>query len=55
MARPERLANLVERYKGRVVPLKLDITVPADIAAAASQCRDVNLLVNNAASTFKPA
>ena len=45
---PEGLAGLVERYKGRVVPLKLDITVPADIAAAASQCRDVNLLVNNA-------
>jgi NAD(P)-dependent dehydrogenase (short-subunit alcohol dehydrogenase family) len=46
--RPERLADLVERHKGRVVRLKLDITVPADIAAAASQCGDVNLLVNNA-------
>ena len=46
--RPERLVDLVERHKGRVVPLKLDITVPADIAAASSQCRDVNLLVNNA-------
>src|SRR5262249_9680534 len=46
--RPERLADLVDSHKGRVVPLRLDITVPADIAAAASQCRDVNLLVNNA-------
>src|SRR5215468_1652335 len=46
--RPERLADLVDSHKGRVVPLKLDITVPADIAAAASQCRDVTLLVNNA-------
>ena len=46
--RPERLADLVERHKGRVVPLKLDITVPADIAAAASQCGDVDLLVNDA-------
>jgi NAD(P)-dependent dehydrogenase (short-subunit alcohol dehydrogenase family) len=31
-----------------VVALKLDITDVADIAAAASQCRDVSLLVNNA-------
>ena len=46
--RPERLADLVERHKGRVVPLKLDITVPADIAAAASQCGNVNLLLNDA-------
>jgi len=46
--RPERLADLVERGKGTVIPLKVDITVPADIAAAASQCRDVTLLVNNA-------
>src|SRR5215831_8603207 len=45
---PARLADLVERHKGKVVPLKLDITVPADIAAAAGQCRDVTLLVNNA-------
>jgi NAD(P)-dependent dehydrogenase (short-subunit alcohol dehydrogenase family) len=46
--RPERLADLVERGKGTVLPLKLDITVPADIAAAASQCGDVSLVVNNA-------
>ena len=41
---------LVERgrHKGKVVPLKLDITQPADIAAAAAVCRDVKLLVNNA-------
>lgn len=31
-----------------VVPLRLDITSPADIEAAAAQCNDVNLLVNNA-------
>jgi NAD(P)-dependent dehydrogenase (short-subunit alcohol dehydrogenase family) len=45
---PERLADLVEHHKGTVVPLKLDITRSADITAAAGQCRDVSLLVNNA-------
>jgi NAD(P)-dependent dehydrogenase (short-subunit alcohol dehydrogenase family) len=44
---PERLAELVEAGKGTVVPIRLDITVPADIAAAAGRCRDVTLLVNN--------
>src|SRR5262244_3083901 len=46
--KPERLADLVERGKGTVVPIKLDITQGADIAAAAGQCRDVSLLINNA-------
>ena len=46
--RPERLADLAERHKGIVVSLKLDITQPADISTAARQCRDVQLLVNNA-------
>jgi NAD(P)-dependent dehydrogenase (short-subunit alcohol dehydrogenase family) len=45
---PGGVADLVERHKGKVVPLKLDITQPADIAAAAAACRDVLLLVNNA-------
>ena len=31
-----------------VVPLKLDVTRPADIAAAAAQAGDVTLLINNA-------
>ena len=31
-----------------VVPIRLDITSPADVAAAAAQCGDVNLLINNA-------
>jgi NAD(P)-dependent dehydrogenase (short-subunit alcohol dehydrogenase family) len=31
-----------------LVPVKLDITDPADIAAAAARCGDVTLLVNNA-------
>ena len=32
-----------------VVPVRLDITEPAAVAAAARRCRDVNLLINNAA------
>ena len=31
-----------------VVPVRLDITSPTDVAAAAAQCGDVSLLVNNA-------
>jgi NAD(P)-dependent dehydrogenase (short-subunit alcohol dehydrogenase family) len=45
---PGGVADLVERHKGKVVPLKLDITQPADVAAAAATCRDVSLLINNA-------
>ena len=32
----------------RVVPIRVDITNPADIKAAAAQAGDVNLLINNA-------
>jgi NAD(P)-dependent dehydrogenase (short-subunit alcohol dehydrogenase family) len=32
----------------RLVPVRLDVTKPDDIAAAAALCRDVNLLINNA-------
>src|SRR5262249_42357286 len=45
---PERLADLIERHPGKLFPLKLDITQPADIAAVARQCRDLTLLINNA-------
>lgn len=31
------------------VPVRLDITDPADVAAAVERCRDVTLLINNAA------
>jgi len=31
-----------------VVPVKLDVTKPADIAAAAAQCSDVDIIINNA-------
>ena len=45
---PAKLGDLVDRFEGKVIALKLDITEPADIAAAANACRDVKLLVNNA-------
>jgi NAD(P)-dependent dehydrogenase (short-subunit alcohol dehydrogenase family) len=48
-ARDERtLAPLVVQYPGRVLPLRLDITDPAQIAAAARQAGDTTLLINNA-------
>ena len=31
-----------------VVPVKLDVTNPAEVAAAAAQCGDVDLVINNA-------
>ena len=36
----------------RLVPVKLDVTVPADVEAAASRCTDVDLLINNAGVIF---
>jgi NAD(P)-dependent dehydrogenase (short-subunit alcohol dehydrogenase family) len=44
-----------------IVPIQLDVTDPASVAAAAAQCTDVNLLINNAGiarvmeSTLDPA
>jgi len=42
------LAALSARYGTRVVAVQLDVTVPAQIAAAAAAAPDVELLVNNA-------
>jgi len=36
-----------------VVPIKLDVTSAADIAAAVAQCGDVDLLINNAGVTVR--
>jgi len=46
--RPETLAALVAAGGGRVVPVRLDVTVPDEIRAAAALARDVQLLINNA-------
>ncbi len=45
---PETLAPQVEEYGGRIVPVQLDVTEPAAVAAAAERAGDVTLLVNNA-------
>src|SRR5207237_1876739 len=42
------LAPLVERHGSRIVPLQLDVTNAAQIAAVAATATDVDLLVNNA-------
>ena len=42
------LKTLVALDPARVRPLQLDVTKTAEIAAAASQARDVSLLINNA-------
>ena len=44
----ECLQNLCDAHGERIVPLKLDVTVPEDIAAAAEAAVDVTVLVNNA-------
>ena len=45
---PQTLQAMVEAGNGRVVPLLLDVTSDADVAAAAQAAQDVTLLVNNA-------
>ena len=45
--RPEALSD----SSNRVVPIQLDITDPAQVHAAAAQCRDVQVLINNAGVT----
>ena len=42
------LQDLVQAHPGRVETVVLDITDPAQIAAARTQCGDATLLVNNA-------
>jgi NAD(P)-dependent dehydrogenase (short-subunit alcohol dehydrogenase family) len=46
--RPDTLDDLVRSSSGRIVPLKLDVTRPNDVRAAAAIADDVRLLVNNA-------
>lgn len=42
------LSAVIARHGARVVPLELDVTNPAQVAAAAAAASDVQLLVNNA-------
>lgn len=45
---PQQLAALVRESEGRVVPVAIDVTNEASIAAAAEIATDVTLLFNNA-------
>jgi NAD(P)-dependent dehydrogenase (short-subunit alcohol dehydrogenase family) len=45
---PSKLADLETAHPDRIQVLTLDITKPAQVAAAASQAGDVDLLINNA-------
>lgn len=43
-----KLNALVALDSSRVVPIELDVTDPESVIAAANQCSDVSLLINNA-------
>jgi NAD(P)-dependent dehydrogenase (short-subunit alcohol dehydrogenase family) len=45
---PANAAHLVAEGQGKVVALKLDVSDAATIEAAAAQCQDVTIVVNNA-------
>lgn len=45
---PDSLRDLVAIAKDRIVPVKLDVTKDAEVAAAAKTASDVNVLINNA-------
>ena len=45
---PKTLEDLTARHGGRVVPLRLDVTNPAEVGEAARRAGDVELLFNNA-------
>jgi 2-keto-3-deoxy-L-rhamnonate aldolase RhmA/short-subunit dehydrogenase len=45
---PDSLRSLTAVAPDRLVPLALDVTDPASVAAAARSCGDVTLLINNA-------
>ena len=49
--RPETLNPLLEKYGSKLVPLALDVTDEASVAAAAGRTGDVTLLINNAGTT----
>jgi NAD(P)-dependent dehydrogenase (short-subunit alcohol dehydrogenase family) len=45
---PASVKDMVAAHPGVFVPLKLDVTNPADVKEAAKQAGDVNILINNA-------
>jgi NAD(P)-dependent dehydrogenase (short-subunit alcohol dehydrogenase family) len=51
--RTEALADLVAASNGRVVAVRLDVTRPGEVRAAAALADDVQLLINNAGVVSK--
>jgi NAD(P)-dependent dehydrogenase (short-subunit alcohol dehydrogenase family) len=47
-----KLHDLVALDPQRVIPIELDVTNPQSVTAAAAQCPDVNLLINNAGTSL---
>jgi short-subunit dehydrogenase len=47
-----KLGDLVAHDPARVVPIALDVTNPESVAAAAAQCEDVTVLINNAGTSL---
>ena len=45
---PETLADLVERFGARIVPIELDVTDAGQVRAAAETAADARILINNA-------
>jgi NAD(P)-dependent dehydrogenase (short-subunit alcohol dehydrogenase family) len=45
---PDDADHLVAEGNGKVVAIQLDVTKPDQIAAAAAECSDVSILINNA-------
>lgn len=48
-----RRPESIDTSDDRVVAVKLDITDPGDVAAAADRCGDISVLINNAGTMFK--
>jgi NAD(P)-dependent dehydrogenase (short-subunit alcohol dehydrogenase family) len=48
-----RNPDTVDINDGRVVPIRLDVTKPDDVSAAASRCADVSVLINNAGAMLR--
>jgi NAD(P)-dependent dehydrogenase (short-subunit alcohol dehydrogenase family) len=47
-----KLQHLVTLDPTRIMPIALDVTNPQSVAAAAAQCSDVTLLINNAGTSL---
>jgi NAD(P)-dependent dehydrogenase (short-subunit alcohol dehydrogenase family) len=48
-----RNPDTVDINDERVVPIRLDVTKPDDVSAAASRCADVSVLINNAGAMLR--